>query len=223
MASNIPGRPKQINDIIETVERYDTEKIPLLHEYIDQQLANKVKYDSAANLAVLKLYQFNPDQINFKYISSILTKALTALPDPDFNLCLALLNLDICNDPTVSKLYDLQKALEQCRFKDFWTLLADEGTRKIVECCVGFEESIRNFIALTIENTFVTINKEEIASYLNLNGNSLDEYAKSRNWTLNDDVFTLPVVKENEDKPKIVKENVKFEQLTQIIGYSNEI
>jgi len=223
MASNIPGRPKQINDIIETVERYDTEKIPLLHEYIDEQLANKVKYDSAANLAVLKLYQFNPDQINFKYISSILTKALTALPDPDFNLCLALLNLDICNDPTVSRLYDLQKALEQCRFKDFWTLLADEETKKIVECCVGFEDSIRNFIALTIENTFVTISKEEIGTYLNLNGNDLDGYAKSRNWVLTDDVYTLPVVKENEDKPKIVKENVKFEQLTQIIGYSNEI
>ncbi|ORX54659.1 ARM repeat-containing protein [Piromyces finnis] len=223
MTSNIPGRPKQINDIIETVERYDTEKIPLLHEYIDEQLANKVQYDSAANLAVLKLYQFNPDQINFKYISSILTKALTALPDPDFNLCLALLNLDICNDPTVSKLYELQKALEQCRFNDFWTLLENEETKKIVECCVGFEDSIRGFISLTIENTFVTISKEEISSYLNLNGNDLDEYAKSRNWVLNDNVFALPVVKENEDKPKIVKENVKFEQLTQIIGYANEI
>jgi len=223
MTSNIPGRPKQINDIIETVERYDTEKIPLLHQYIDEQLANKVQYDSAANLAVLKLYQFNPDQINFKYISSILTKALTALPDLDFNLCLALLNLDICNDPTVSKLYELQKALEQCRFSDFWTLYANEETKKIVECCVGFEESIRGFISLTIENTFVTISKDEISTYLNLSGNDLDEYAKSRNWVLNGDVYTLPTVKENEDKPKIVKENVKFEQLTQIIGYANEI
>jgi len=223
MNTNIPGRPKQINDIIETVERYDTEKIPLLHEYIDEQLANKVQYDSAANLAVLKLYQFNPDQINFKYISAILTKALTALPDPDFNLCLALLNLDICNDPTISRLYELQKALEQCRFKDFWTLMADGETKNIVECCVGFENSIREFISLTIENSFVTISKDEISGYLNLNGNDLDGYAKSRNWVLNDNVFTLPTVKENEDKPKIVKENVKFEQLTQIIGYANEI
>ncbi|KAG4086541.1 ARM repeat-containing protein [Neocallimastix lanati (nom. inval.)] len=223
MSSNIPSRPKQINDIIETVERYDTEKIPLLHEYIDEQLANKVQYDSAANLAVLKLYQFNPDQINFKYISAILIKALTALPDPDFNLCLALLNIDICADPTISRLYELQKALEQCRFKDFWTLMGDGETRNIVECCVGFENSIREFISRTIENVFVTITKEEISGYLNLNGNELDEYAKSRNWVLNDNVYTLPVVKENENKPKIVKENVNYEQLTQIIGYANEI
>ncbi|ORX85258.1 ARM repeat-containing protein [Anaeromyces robustus] len=223
MTSNIPGRPKQINDIIETVERYDTEKIPLLHEYIDEQLANKVQYDSAANLAVLKLYQFNPDQINFKYISAILTKALTALPDPEFNLCLALLNLDICNDPTVSRLWELQKSLEQCRFKDFWVLLADEETKKIVSCCVGFEDSIREFISHTIENSFVTISKEEIGAYLNLSGNDLDEYSKGRNWVLNDNVYTLPVTKENEDKPKLVKENVKFELLTQIIGHANEI
>ncbi|KAG4088407.1 ARM repeat-containing protein [Neocallimastix lanati (nom. inval.)] len=223
MIQNIPGRPKHIKDIIETVERYDTEKIPLLHEYIDEQLANKVQYDSAANLAVLKLYQFNPDQINFKYISSILIKALTALPDPDFNLCLALLNLDICSDPTISRLYELQKALEQCRFKDFWSLMADSETRNIVECCVGFENSIREFISHTIENLFVTIAKEEISGYLNLGGNELDEYAKNRNWVLNDDVYTLPVVKENENKPKVVKENVNYEQLTQIIGYANEI
>lgn len=223
MSVNIPGRPKQINDIIETVERYNTEKIPVLHSYVDEQLANKVQYDSAANLAVLKLYQFNPDQINYKYISSILTKALTALPDPDFNLCLALLNEEICKDAAVCKLYELQKSLEQCRFKTFWTLLEDEETKKIVECCVGFENSIRDFISKTIENSHVTISKENIQGYLNLDDNQLTEYAKSRNWVLNDNVFTLPVIKEIQNKPIILQESTKFEQLTKIIGYSNEI
>lgn len=220
----IPGRPKQIDDIVETVERYNTEKIPILHEYIDQQLANEVQYDSAANFAVLKLYQFNPDQINLKYISSILTKALTALPDPDFNLCLALLNDEICEEASIAKLYDLQKALEQCRFKNFWTLMEDEETKKIVECCVGFEESIRNFISTTLENSHVTIAKSEISTYLNLTDAALDEYASKKNWILKDDVYTLPVIKENLlVKPVAVKESVKFEQLTKIIGYANEI
>lgn len=49
-------------------------------------------YDLEANLAVLKLYQFNPNSFNIEIVSQILLKALTNLPHTDFILCKCLLN-----------------------------------------------------------------------------------------------------------------------------------
>ncbi len=37
-------------------------------------------------------YQFNPAQTDLAVVAKILLKALTQLPNPDFNLCLYLLN-----------------------------------------------------------------------------------------------------------------------------------
>jgi translation initiation factor 3 subunit K len=49
-------------------------------------------YDLEANLAVLKLYQFNPSSFNIDITSQILLKALTNLPNTNFILCKCLLN-----------------------------------------------------------------------------------------------------------------------------------
>lgn len=48
-------------------------------------------YDLEANLAVLKLYQFNPNSFNIDITCQILLKALTNLPHTDFILCKCLL------------------------------------------------------------------------------------------------------------------------------------
>lgn len=48
-------------------------------------------YDLEANLAVLKLYQFNPHSFNIDITCQILLKALTNLPNTDFILCKCLL------------------------------------------------------------------------------------------------------------------------------------
>lgn len=48
-------------------------------------------YDLEANLAVLKLYQFNPEKFNADITCQILLKALTNFPHTDFTLCKCLL------------------------------------------------------------------------------------------------------------------------------------
>lgn len=48
-------------------------------------------YDLEANIAVLKLYQFN-QQYNIDITTQILLKALTNLPHTDFALCKCLLS-----------------------------------------------------------------------------------------------------------------------------------
>lgn len=49
-------------------------------------------YDLEANLAVLKLYQFNPHKYNKEVTCQILLKALTNFPHTDFILCRCLLS-----------------------------------------------------------------------------------------------------------------------------------
>jgi translation initiation factor 3 subunit K len=49
-------------------------------------------YDLEANLAVLKLYQFNPQRYNSNITCQILLKALTNFPHTDFMLCKCLLS-----------------------------------------------------------------------------------------------------------------------------------
>ena len=58
-------------------------------------------YDLEANLALLKLYQFNPERTNLRVIVQILLKALTNLPHTDFVLCKCLLAQEVLEDAEV--------------------------------------------------------------------------------------------------------------------------
>ncbi|CAG8557607.1 9130_t:CDS:2 [Ambispora leptoticha] len=85
------SRPEIIQSLIDGVDRYNPDNVSILEEYLTTQLQNE-EYDLMANLAILKLYQFNPHLVNEQVIINILVKALTAIPNPDFNLCLYLLH-----------------------------------------------------------------------------------------------------------------------------------
>lgn len=61
-----------------------------LERYVQVQ-SQENAYDLEANIAVLKLYQFN-QQYNTDITTQILLKALTNLPHTDFALCKCLLN-----------------------------------------------------------------------------------------------------------------------------------
>lgn len=61
-----------------------------MERYVEMQ-SKENTYDLEANLAVLKLYQFNPHSFNIDITCQILLKALTNLPNTDFILCKCLL------------------------------------------------------------------------------------------------------------------------------------
>lgn len=71
--------------------RYNPENLPTLERYVEIQTRENA-YDLEANLAVLKLYQFDPQKYNIEITSYILLKALTNFPHTDFILCKCLLN-----------------------------------------------------------------------------------------------------------------------------------
>lgn len=101
------------------IERYNPENMELLVDYLDSQCKNN-HYDLEANLAILKLYQFNPGMFQAQVVEKILLKALTNLPHPDFILCKCLIEptkLDSGNIQTINEMHHL---LELCQFRKFW-------------------------------------------------------------------------------------------------------
>ena len=64
--------------------------------------AREKAYDLEANLALLKLYQFNPTYSNLEVVMQILLKSLTNLPHTDFVLCKCLLSQEVLEDPQVN-------------------------------------------------------------------------------------------------------------------------
>ncbi|BGP13527.1 hypothetical protein JCM10213v2_001453, partial [Rhodosporidiobolus nylandii] len=88
----LEGRPEHIATLIAGVDRYNPSNVHLLEDYLQQQLAND-QYDCLANLALLKLYQFNPSILSPSAALSVLFLSLAHAPfSPDFSLAWSLLS-----------------------------------------------------------------------------------------------------------------------------------
>ena len=87
--------------------RYNPDNLSTLETYVEFQ-SSKNAYDLEANLAVLKLYQLNPQRYNVDITSQILLKALTNLPHTDFVLCKCLLSEKIVSILKKQNYYKLQ-------------------------------------------------------------------------------------------------------------------
>ena len=77
--------------------RYNPNCRAMLEEYVQYQLENRF-YDFDANMALLKMYQFDPSHFHGDSVANILLLALTNLPKPDFLLCKYLLDTQKVRD-----------------------------------------------------------------------------------------------------------------------------
>ncbi|NXB16344.1 EIF3K factor, partial [Rhagologus leucostigma] len=150
-----------VGKLLRGIDRYNPENLATLERYVETQ-AKENAYDLEANLAVLKLYQFNPAFFQTGVTAQILLKALTNLPHTDFTLCkcmidqahvwgtstppffpefpLALPGMQQEERPIRQILY-LGELLEPCHFQSFWQAL-DENM-ELLEGITGFEDSVR--------------------------------------------------------------------------------
>ncbi|KAI9265978.1 armadillo-type protein [Sporodiniella umbellata] len=210
-------RPENIANVINGVERYNPENLSVLEGYLDQQCESS-QYDCEANLAILKLYQFNPQIAKESAIIKVLVKALTAIPAPDFSLCLYLL-AEHTELESIKKLTELQQVLEQARYANFWQFDLTQWTKVVPT----FENEIREVIARIISMTYQTVNASTLSGYIGLTGEAFEKFCAAQNWQRNGDVVQIPINKGNEAKTVVIRENIKFDQLTKVIGYSNEM
>ncbi|KAF9968005.1 hypothetical protein BGZ70_007202 [Mortierella alpina] len=205
-------RPEVIQSLIDGVDRYNPDNVSILEEYLATQCSSR-KCDAMANLAILKLYQFNPHLTNDQVVNNILVKALTTLPEPDFNLCLYLLNEQVIAEEPVVRLVALQDMIEQARFPEFWKIYeGDDIYKELTAEVLGFEDAMRANIANVVAMTFQLIESASLGANLNLKGEALSEFVKAEGWTEASGVITIPVNKDNEAKATVLTENIKFER-----------
>ncbi|TBU64983.1 initiation factor 3 [Dichomitus squalens] len=229
-----PTRPPLIETLVSGVDRYNPSNVSILEDYLYHQIRSE-EYDCLANLAILKLYQFNPDLYNPDVVINILIKALTSAPFPDFNLCVSLLddrpappaNQDEPDPlpallPTLTALHNL---LQQCRFPAFWALYRSdevEGLRDnyTVEC-VGFEGAVRQVAVRAVKAAFTSIGSERLGTYLDLSGADLSAYVEKLGWTTNESgVVSIPPNPDNQIESTVVQENIQLPQLTKVITHA---
>jgi len=227
-----PTRTELIENLVSGVDRYNPTNVGILEDYLYHQIRSE-EYDCLANLAILKLYQFNPDLFNPDVVVNILLKALTAEPFPDFNLCISLLddrpppvNTDEPDPlptllPMLTNLYDL---LHQCRFPAFWTFYKSEQLESLRENytieCVGFEDAIREVAARAVKATFTRIGLERLGTYVDLSGPELDAWVAEQGWSVDGGVVGIPPNPDNQIESVVIRENVKLPQLAKVIAHS---
>lgn len=72
--------------------------------------------------------------------------------------------------------------------------------------------------------SYQTINAINLASNLGLAGDAFDQFCQTQGWIKAEGgLIQIPINKGNEAKAVVIRENIKFEQLTKVIGYSNEM
>ncbi|CAG7851527.1 Eukaryotic translation initiation factor 3 subunit K {ECO:0000255/HAMAP-Rule:MF_03010} Short=eIF3k {ECO:0000255/HAMAP-Rule:MF_03010}; AltName: Full=eIF-3 p25 {ECO:0000255/HAMAP-Rule:MF_03010} [Serendipita indica DSM 11827] len=230
------NRPEIIDTLISGVDRYNPSNVGILEDYLYHQTRTN-EYDCLANLAILKLYQFNTVLYNADVVVNILLKALTATPSPDFNLCMALLSekippsgdeADSEHDPAtlLPILSTLSRHLQECQFPAFWRLYQDDSLAYLRENftveVLGFEDGIREVVVRAVKSTFTKIGVARLGSYLNLSGDALEDFINNVGWSLdaNTGTVTIPPNPDNTVQPTIIRETITLPQLSRLIAHA---
>lgn len=227
------SRPANVDRILTTLERYGAENITVLQEYVMKQ-ASEGFIDSSANLALLKLYQFNSHLSRDEIILIILSKALIRFYSCDFAACLHLLHpsvLLIQNPPTeslaeqVQKLFHLYTLLDSAKYTEFWTTFeSDDSYADIVADVTGFEDELRLSIAKTVEISSKQITVSVFQEWCNLSENKFTKWVEDTlGWKIAGNSVIVPMNKDNETKMVVTNETVRFEQLSKIMKKGFEI
>ncbi|CAF5001576.1 unnamed protein product, partial [Rotaria magnacalcarata] len=204
-------RAEEVAKKLKGIERYNPNCRPMLEEYVQYQIENRF-YDFDANMALLKMYQFDPSYFQADKVADILLLALTNLPKPDLLLCKYLLDTQKCQENSrIVETLQFAELLESCRFQDFWEQLERASVR-----IPGFEDRIRDFICQTINRTYQTINRQELQSALGrlYSNNEFEALIKARGWKVaGDDVNFIWIANHEENiKSRNIVEKIKFER-----------
>lgn len=78
-------------------------------------------------------------------------------------------------------------------------------------------------IAVVVSQCMQEVNKSVLESWLNLSGAKFDKFVQEVcGWTVEGNVVSIPLNKENEARGTVVRENVKFDQFSRIVKRAYE-
>uniref|UniRef100_A0A8D0Q1M5 Eukaryotic translation initiation factor 3 subunit K n=1 Tax=Sus scrofa TaxID=9823 RepID=A0A8D0Q1M5_PIG len=188
---------------------YNPENLATLERYVETQ-AKENAYDLEANLAVLKLYQFNPAFFQTTVTAQILLKALTNLPHTDFTLCKCMIDQAHQEERPIRQILYLGDLLETCHFQAFWQAL-DENM-DLLEGITGFEDSVRKFICHVVGITYQHIDRWLLAEMLgDLTDGQLKVWMSKYGWSADESGQIFICSQEESIKPKNIVEKIDFD------------
>lgn len=204
------GQSQTIQEMLACIERYNPDHLKTLEAYIEDQAKNNT-YDLEANLAVLKLYQFNPHMLNFDITYTILLKSLTNLPHTDFVMAKCLLLPQQMKNETVQTIIDLADILERADFTLFWQRA--EVNKSIFRHIQGFHDSIRKFVCHVVNITFQTIRRDLLKEMLGgIEDSLVDKWMKQYGWKREGNLVIV-ASQDEKIKTKNITEKIEFDNL----------
>lgn len=109
------------------------------------------------------------------------------------------------------KLVLLNELIESGSFREFWAEFESEDLyADLVVDCMGFEESMRDAIALQTSMIAREMKRELVQGWLNVSAEELPAYCQRYGWAIDGDQVTVPLNKENEAKTTVFRESVLF-------------
>ena len=197
-------------------KRYTAAAIPALEAAVEAQIADG-SYDFELNLALLNLYQLHTDEAKEEVLVKVLAKALTALPNPDYQLCKAVTSKALSDSASVQWLDGLADQLEMGEFQAFWRSAAGGGDAEKPAIDLlklkGFADAVRKHILGLVSITYQSIPAAALGDILQLQGAELDSAANASGITRKGDDFSVPLCAENQAKPTGSEENFSFKEL----------
>uniref|UniRef100_A0A674NT21 Eukaryotic translation initiation factor 3 subunit K n=1 Tax=Takifugu rubripes TaxID=31033 RepID=A0A674NT21_TAKRU len=204
-----------VGELLRGIDRYNPENLATLERYVETQ-AKENAYDLEANLAVLKLYQFNPAYFQTAVTSQILLKALTNLPHTDFTLCKCMIDQTHQEERPIRQILYLGNLLETCTNTHTFV-----ENRELIDGITGFEDSVRKFICHVVGITYQTIGRRLLGEML---GDPLDTQVKvwmnKHGWAENEEGQIFIFNQDESIKPKNIVEKIDFESVSSIMATS---
>lgn len=210
---------EDIANKLKGIERYNPLHIDILTEYLDAQ-CEKGQYDLEANMAVLKLFQFNPTLFKSEVVEKVLLLALTNLPHPDFIMCELLIDSTKLSAGNIPEIITMHQRLELCQFKDFWSEL--ENQESLYQDVTGFKDSIRNFVCHVVGITYQNIRSTLLSTILGLgkpeDKSEFQAWLDKKGWKPSDDGFIKVANQEDKIKTINITEKIELEQVAHILA-----
>ncbi|XP_074644429.1 eukaryotic translation initiation factor 3 subunit K-like [Tubulanus polymorphus] len=200
--------------LLRGIDRYNPENLATLERYVDLQCKDKT-YDLEANLAVLKLYQFNPSHFQTSVASQILLKALTNMPHTDFTLCKCLIDIIRLKEEPLIRIVELHDLLETCQFREFWNALHEYPD--LIMGISAFEDSIRKFVCHVISITYQSISQTNLQVLLGyVSETETQQWVQKYGWREEGDLVFVTNQDDN-IKTKNITENITFESVSEVM------
>ena len=200
--------------------RYDPAILPQLEAYVEAQCASG-SYDSEANMAALKLYQFHPEELKAPMVAKILVKALMNLPSTDFLSCTYLVPERVLDEAPISTLCAAANLLERCSFRQFWETLQPLRAEECLAKTPGFDVAIRKFVLATFALTYQSVPTAHCKASLGLPDDAaLAALVKEQGWEMSGDLVKISLNANNQPRPKQVDaaEAMSTPQMTRVLA-----